>query len=85
MKTVDKKKNPGLAKLPTKVRNKMGYKKKGGKLKKMMGGGAMGKTMMKPDMMKKGGKTKKMMGGGTMGRTMMKPNMMYKKGGKGKK
>jgi hypothetical protein len=63
----------------------MGYKKKGGKLKKMMGGGTMGKTMMEPNMMKKGGKTKKMMGGGTMGRTMMKPNMMYKKGGKGKK
>ena len=30
MKEVDKKKNPGLAKLPTKVRNKMGYKKRGG-------------------------------------------------------
>ena len=60
MKTVDQKKNPGLAKLPTKVRNKMGYKKKGGKLKKMMGGGTMGRTMMKPNMMyKKGGKGKK--------------------------
>jgi hypothetical protein len=30
MKAVDKKKNPGLAKLPTEVRNKMGYMKKGG-------------------------------------------------------
>jgi hypothetical protein len=30
MKAVDKDKNPGLAKLPTKVRNKMGYMKKGG-------------------------------------------------------
>lgn len=30
MKPVDAKKNPGLAKLPTKVRNKMGYMKKGG-------------------------------------------------------
>ena len=30
---VDKNKNPGLAKLPTKVRNKMGYMKKGGKVK----------------------------------------------------
>jgi len=30
MKPVDKKKNPGLAKLPTAVRNKMGYMKKGG-------------------------------------------------------
>jgi hypothetical protein len=30
MKPVDMKKNPGLAKLPTTVRNKMGYMKKGG-------------------------------------------------------
>ena len=27
------KKNPGLAKLPTRVRNKMGFMKKGGKVK----------------------------------------------------
>jgi|TARA_R100001015_G_C4572361_1_gene130221 predicted RNA-binding protein with PIN domain len=33
LKKVDKKKNPGLAKLPTKVRNKMGYMKKGGRVK----------------------------------------------------
>ena len=31
LKAVDKQKNPGLAKLPTKVRNKMGYMKKGGR------------------------------------------------------
>ena len=30
MKSVDKSKNPGLAKLPTAVRNKMGYMKDGG-------------------------------------------------------
>ena len=30
MKPVDAKKNPGIAKLPTAVRNKMGYMKKGG-------------------------------------------------------
>lgn len=30
LKSVDKEKNPGLAKLPTKVRNKMGYMKDGG-------------------------------------------------------
>ena len=30
LKKVDKSKNPGLAKLPTSVRNKMGYMKKGG-------------------------------------------------------
>ena len=28
-----KTKNPGLSKLPTKVRNKMGFMKKGGKVK----------------------------------------------------
>jgi|TARA_R110002095_G_scaffold118983_1_gene103662 hypothetical protein len=33
LKPVNKKKNPGLAKLPTKVRNKMGFMKKGGKVK----------------------------------------------------
>jgi hypothetical protein len=33
MKPVDKKKNPGLAKLPTAVRNKMGYMKEGGTVK----------------------------------------------------
>ena len=30
LKPVDKEKNPGLSKLPTKVRNKMGFMKKGG-------------------------------------------------------
>ena len=49
MKTVDKAKNPGLAKLPTEVRNKMGFMKKGGlmaaikKVKKMKHGGKAGK------------------------------------------
>ena len=33
LKTIDKKKSPGLAKLPKKVRNKMGFKKDGGKIK----------------------------------------------------
>ena len=33
LKPVDKSKNPGLAKLPTQVRNKMGFMKKGGKVK----------------------------------------------------
>jgi hypothetical protein len=33
MKPVDMKKNPGIAKLPTAVRNKMGYMKKGGMAK----------------------------------------------------
>jgi hypothetical protein len=34
LKPVDSSKNPGLAKLPTAVRNKMGYQKKGGSVKK---------------------------------------------------
>jgi len=34
LKPVDSSKNPGLAKLPTEVRNKMGYAKKGGSVKK---------------------------------------------------
>ena len=38
LKPVDKEKNPGLAKLPTKVRNKMGFMKKGGRVKKFGGG-----------------------------------------------
>jgi len=38
LKPVDKEKNPGLAKLPTQVRNKMGYMKKGGRVKKFGGG-----------------------------------------------
>ena len=33
LKKVDAKKNPGLAKLPPKVRNKMGFLKKGGAVK----------------------------------------------------
>jgi hypothetical protein len=38
LKPIDKNKNPGLAKLPTGVRNKMGYMKKGGAVKKKDGG-----------------------------------------------
>jgi len=34
LKPVDASKNPGLSKLPTAVRNKMGYQKKGGSMKK---------------------------------------------------
>jgi hypothetical protein len=33
LKPVDSEDNPGLAELPTNVRNKMGYMKKGGKVK----------------------------------------------------
>ena len=51
MKSVDKDKNPGLAKLPEKVRNKMGFMKRGGavkkKIKKKKRAGKMGGGMMK--------------------------------------
>ena len=46
LKAVDSKKNPGLAKLPTEVRNKMGYMMYGGKVKKAPGGMKMKKDMM---------------------------------------
>jgi hypothetical protein len=36
LKKVDKTKNPGLNKLPKEVKNKMGYMKKGGSIKKKM-------------------------------------------------
>lgn len=39
LKPVDSNENPGLAKLPTHVRNKMGYQKKGGSVKKYADGG----------------------------------------------
>ena len=39
LKPVDKAKNPGLAKLPTPVRNKMGYQKYGGDVDMMQAGG----------------------------------------------
>ena len=42
LKSVDKQENPGLAKLPTKVRNRMGYAKSGGKVVSRKGGGMVG-------------------------------------------
>ena len=51
--------NAGLPKLPTSVRNKMGFKKNGGAMKKAMMGTGMHKmpdgSMMKNSMMKMGG------------------------------
>ena len=41
LKPVNKEKNPGLAKLPTPVRNKMGFMAKGGAVKKMAKGGSV--------------------------------------------
>jgi len=67
MKPVDEAKNPGLSKLPSEVRNKMGYMKKGGDPKKsglavMIAIGAPMKGMKKP--------VKKAGGGRTEGRNM---------------
>ncbi len=42
LKPVDTQKNPGLAKLPTNVRNRMGYAKSGGKVVSRKGGGMVG-------------------------------------------
>jgi hypothetical protein len=68
MKKVDASENPGLSKLPTEVRNKMGYMKKGGMaMKKGMHKMPDGKIMKDSDMSKK----KMNMGG-----------MAYKEGGK---
>ena len=91
MKPVDKKKNPGLSKLPTEVRNKMGFMKKGGSAKKAVTEGMKkaGKTaaglgaaiakVKKKQGKKAGGMAKKKMMGGGMA-------MKYKHGGKvGKK
>lgn len=66
LKPVDSSKNPGLAKLPTPVRNKMGYQKNGGKLKKQAAvaiamkkaGKSPKKAMGGMKMMKGGGKCK---------------------------
>ena len=68
LKKVDKKKNPGLAKLPTKVRNKMGYLKRGGKVM----AGMKKKIKKKKRTMKRGGgmAKPKMMGGGIMKKRM---------------
>lgn len=65
MKPVDKEKNPGLSKLPTEVRNKMGYMKNGGAAHSDM---AKDKPMMKAEAAKavKGHEKRmhKMAGGG---------------------
>jgi len=42
LKPVDKQKNPGLAKLPSNVRNRMGYAKSGGKVINRKSGGMVG-------------------------------------------
>ena len=53
MKKVDTSENPGLSKLPTEVRNKMGYMKKGGMAKKKMNMGGMADMAQDKKMAKK--------------------------------
>ena len=60
LKPIDKKKNPGLAKLPTGVRNKMGYMKEGGLVLEI---GLRPATDKEMKMAKKMAKTKKANGG----------------------
>ncbi len=76
MKPVDKKKNPGLASLPTEVRNKMGFMKRGGAVKKKLKEKTCWQNGWRHDekKMSRGGRTNKMGGG------MMKKRM--KRGGK---
>ena len=54
LKPVDKKKNPGLAKLPKEVRNKMGFMKNGGEAKKFPDLSGDGKVTMKDVLMGRG-------------------------------
>ncbi len=61
LKPVDKAKNPGLAKLPTGVRNKMGYMKDGGMVLEI---GLRPATKKEMKMAKKMKKPKKMANGG---------------------
>jgi len=58
LKPVDKQKNPGLSKLPTQVRNKMGYMKKGGSVKQAV------KTITSPKTILRNIKSKRKFGGG---------------------
>jgi len=53
LKEVDSSDNPGLSKLPTEVRNKMGYMKKGGMAKKCMKEGGMTDKAQDKAMIKK--------------------------------
>jgi hypothetical protein len=63
LKAVDSSDNPGLSKLPTEVRNKMGYMKKGGMAKKKMKMGGMAyKEGGKADMMQDKKTVKKAVG-----------------------
>ena len=88
MKKVDASDNPGLSKLPTEVRNKMGYMKKGGMAKKGMKEGGMADMAQDKKMTKKaiGMHDKQMHGGKKTDLAALKKGGMakgcgYSKGG----
>ena len=58
LKDVDSEANPGLAKLPEEVRNKMGYKRKGGSVKSYKSGGKVGSASKRADGIAQRGKTR---------------------------
>ena len=75
LKEVDSSENPGLSKLPTEVRNKMGYMKKGGMTKKMAKGGCATKSDAKTIA------KKEVKGHESSMHKMKKGGMAYAKGG----
>ena len=64
LKAVDSSDNPGLSKLPTEVRNKMGYMKKGGMAKKYKEGGMADMAQDKKTVKKAVGMHEKQLHGG---------------------
>jgi hypothetical protein len=80
LKAVDSSDNPGLSKLPTEVRNKMGYMKKGGMAKKGMKEGGMADMAQDKKMAKKaiGMHDKQMHGGKKTDLTKLKKGGMAK-------
>jgi hypothetical protein len=85
MKPIDKEKNPGLAKLPTEVRNKMGYMRNGGEVKKPKTLPQRGKPKppQKPKLPKMGDKPKaKLMKKGGMAKKKAPKGMHYMPDGK---
>jgi hypothetical protein len=88
LKATDSSENPGLSKLPTEVRNKMGYMKKGGMAKKGMKEGGMADMAQDKKMAKKavGMHEKQLHGGKKSDLTKLKKGGMakgcgYSKGG----
>ena len=88
MKSVDMEKNPGMAKLPTAVRNKMGYMKKGGMAEGSKADMKQDKGMMQKAVNKHEGRlhkgspmTKLAKGGGIESRGKTKGKMIVMKNG----